>query len=186
VLLFQSSLKTEIRDLLGSGVNLSVVISMDFLAKDLLGGFDVGDIFSDADSDQAVLEPAIGAFHFPFRLWRQGIGDFDITIIQDLLPLRGGLIGQEEVLSPEGVPPLNKSKDGMGVDIIGVRESVSKDDGLKSEDMSPGGFLFDQSGIKDQPAIIIQGSNEVPLFLGCGCPEMIGGVVLDQLSGVTG
>jgi len=179
-------LKTKIRDFLGSGVNLSVVISMDFLPKDLLGRVDVGDIFSDTDSDQAVLEPAIGTFHFPFGLRRQGIGDFDITIIQDLLPLRSSLIGQEVVLSPEGVPPLNKSKDGMGVDIIGVGESVSKDDGLKGEDMSPGGFLFDESGIKDESAIIIQGSNEVPLFLGCGCPEMIRGVVLDQLSGVTG
>jgi len=179
-------LKTKIRDFLGSGVNLSVVISMDFLPKNLLGRVDVGDIFSDTDSDQAVLEPAIGTFHFPFGLRRQGIGDFDITIIQDLFPLRSGLIGQKEVLSPEGVPPLDKSEDGMGVDIIRVRKSVSKDDGLQSEDMSPGGFLFDQSGIKDQPAVIIQGSNEVPLFLGCGCPEMIGGVVLDQLSGVTG
>jgi hypothetical protein len=159
---------------------------MDFLPKDLLGRFDVSDIFSDADSDQSVLEPAIRAFHFSFGLWRESIGDFDIAIIQDLFPLRSSLIGQELVLSPEGVPPLNKSKDGMGVDIIGVRESVSKDDGLEGEDMSPGGFLFDQSGIKDQPTIIIQGSNEVPLFLGCRSPEMIGGVVLDQLSGVPG
>jgi len=56
----------------------------------------------------------------------------------------------------------------MGVDIVAVRKSVSKDDGLKGQDMSPSGFLFDQSGIKDQPAIIIQGSDEIPLFLGRG------------------
>jgi len=179
-------LKTKIRDLLGSGVNLSVVISMDFLPEDLLGGFDVGDIFSDTDSDQSVLEPAIGAFYFSLGLWREGIGDFHLTIIQDLFPLRRGLIGQEVVLSPEGIPSLDKSKNGMGVNIIGVRESVSKDERLEGKNMSPGGFPFDQSGIKDQPAIIIQGSNQVPFFLGRRCPEMKRGVMLNQLPHVTG
>jgi hypothetical protein len=167
-------------------VNLSVVISVDFLPKDLLSGFDVGDIFSDTDSDQPVLEPAIRAFYFSFGLWRQSIGDFHITILQGLLPLRGGLVGQEVVLSPEGVPSLDKSEDGVGVYIVTVREPVSKDDGLKGQDMSPGGFLFDQSGIKDKPAVIIQGSDQGPLFLGCRCPEMIGGVMLNQLPDVTG
>jgi len=46
-------------------VNLSVVISVDFLPKDLLSGFDVGDIFSDTDSDQPVLELAIRRSIFP-------------------------------------------------------------------------------------------------------------------------
>jgi hypothetical protein len=179
-------LKTKIRDFLGGGVNLSVVISMNFLSKNLLRGLDICDIFSDTDSDQSVLEPAVRAFHFPFGLRRQGIGDFHITIIEDLLPLRGNLVGQEVVLSPIGVPSLDKPEDGMGVDVVGVRESVSKEDCLKGQDMSPGGFLFDQGGVKDQPAIIIQGGNQVPLFLGCRCPEMIGGVVLDQLPHITG
>jgi hypothetical protein len=167
-------------------VNLPVVIAVDFLPEDLLGGFDVGDVFSDTGSDQPVLEPAIGTFHFPFGLWRQGIGDFHITIIQDLLPLRRGFIGQEVVFSPEGVPSLDKSKDGMGVYIIAIRESVLKDDGLQRQDMSPSGFLFDQSGIKDQAAIVIQGSDEIPFLLGRWCPEMIGGVMLDQFPHVTG
>jgi hypothetical protein len=179
-------LKTKIRNLSGGGVNLSVIISMDFLSEDLLGGFDVADIFSDTDSDQPVLEPAIRSFHFPFDLWRQGIGDFHIAILKDLFPLRRSLIGQEMVFSPEGVPSLDKSKDGMGVYIVAVRESVLKSDGLEGQDMSPGGFLFDQSGIKDQAAIIIQGSDEIPFFLGSGCPEMIGGVMLDQLPHITG
>ncbi len=50
-LLLQSSLKTKIRDLLGGRVNLAVVVSVDFLAKDLLGRLDGGDIFSDASSN---------------------------------------------------------------------------------------------------------------------------------------
>jgi hypothetical protein len=43
----------------------------------------------------------------------------------------------------------------MGVYIVAVRESVLQDDALESQNMSPSGFVFDQSGIKDQPAIII-------------------------------
>jgi hypothetical protein len=110
-------LETKIRDLLGGGVNLAEVISVDFLPKDLLGGFDVGNIFSDTDSDQAVLEPAIRAFHFSFGLWRQGRGDFHITIIQDLFPLSGSLVGQEVVLSPMGVPSLDKSEEGRRLNL---------------------------------------------------------------------
>jgi hypothetical protein len=36
-LFFQRSLETNIRNLLGGGVNLTVVILVDFLPKDLLG-----------------------------------------------------------------------------------------------------------------------------------------------------
>jgi len=91
--LVQGSLKTKIRDLLGGGVDLSVIISVDFLSKDLLGGFDSGDVFSDAGSDKAVLEPTVGALNFAFGLRREGISDFHITILQDLFPLWGCLIG---------------------------------------------------------------------------------------------
>jgi len=142
-------LKTKIRNLLCGGVNLLEVIAMDFVSEDQLGGFDLRDLFSDTGSDQPVLEPAVRAFHFPFGLGRQGIGDFHIAILEDLLPLRSGLIGEEVMLSPEGIPSLDKSKDGMGVDIVGVREPVFEDDALQSQDMGPGGLLFDQSGIKD-------------------------------------
>jgi len=54
-LFFQRSLKTKIRDFLGSGVNLTVVILVDFLPKDQLGRFDLGDIFSGTGSNQVVL-----------------------------------------------------------------------------------------------------------------------------------
>jgi len=120
-----------------------VVISVDFLSKDLLCRFDLGDIFSDTGSNQMVLEPTIGPFHFPFGLWGEGIGDFHVAILQNLLPLRSSLIGQEIMFSPEGVPSLDKPKDGMGIDIIGVREPISKDDGLEGQNMGPGGFFLD-------------------------------------------
>jgi hypothetical protein len=44
-------------------------------------------------------------------------------------------------------------KDGVRIDIIGKRETIAQHDGLEGQDMSPGGFLFDQSGIKDRAAI---------------------------------
>jgi hypothetical protein len=95
-----------------------------------------------------VLEPAVGSFHLSFGLGGEGIGDFHIAILQDLFPLRRGLIRQEVVLSPIGVPSLNKSEDGVGVHIVGVRESIAKDNGLKSQDMGPAGLCSDQSCIK--------------------------------------
>ena len=74
-------------------MDLSVIISVDFVSKDLLGWFDSGDVFSDAGSDKAVLEPTVGAFNLTFGLRRKGIRDFHITILQDLFPLWGSLIG---------------------------------------------------------------------------------------------
>jgi hypothetical protein len=57
-------LKSKIRDLLGGRVDLAVVISMEFLVKDLLGVLDFGHVFADTGSDQPVLEPAIRSFDF--------------------------------------------------------------------------------------------------------------------------
>jgi len=74
-------------------VNLAVVISVDLLSKDLLGRFDLGDIFTDTGSNQSVLEPTVRSFDLAFGLGRKGVSDFDIAVLQDLFPLRGGLIG---------------------------------------------------------------------------------------------
>ena len=108
-----------------------MIISVDFLVKNLLSGFNLTHILADTGSDEAVLEPAIGSFDFTFGLRGEGISNFDVTVLEDLFPLGIGVIGQQVVLSPEGIPSLDKSKDGMGVDIIGIRESVAKDHGLQ-------------------------------------------------------
>jgi hypothetical protein len=179
-------LESQIGDFLGGRVNLLVIIPVEFMVKNPLGVFDFFDVFSDTGADESVLEPAIGAFHFAFGLRGQGISDFYITILEDLFPLRGGFIGQEVMLSPERVPSLNEAEDAMGVYIVSVRESKAEDDRLEGQDMGPTGFLFEQSGIKDQSTEIIQGGDEIPFFLGSGCPEMIRGVVLDQFSRITG
>jgi hypothetical protein len=131
-LLLQSSLKTGIRNLLGGRGNLSIVVSVEFLPKDLLGWFDLGDIFSDAGSNQSILKPAIGSLNLSFRLRGEGVSHFDVAILQDLFPLGRSFIGQKMVCSPEGIPSLDEPKDGMAIDIIGVREAVVKGHGLKS------------------------------------------------------
>jgi hypothetical protein len=122
--LLQSSLKTKIGNLLSGRVNLSVVISMDFLPKNLLSKFDVGDVFSDTGSDQAVLEPTIRSFDFTSGLRGKGMDDLYIALLQHLFPLRSGLIGLEVVLIPEGVSSPDKPKDRVGIDIIGERKPM--------------------------------------------------------------
>lgn len=90
------------------------------------------------------------------------------------------------MFAPEGVSSLDKAEDGVGVDVVRIREAVSKDHGLQGEDMGPAGFLSDQNGIEEEAAVIIQGSDQVPFFFCGGCPEMMGGVVLDEFPGITG
>jgi len=179
-------LESKIGDFLSGGVDLVVVISVDFLFKDFLGWWDIGDIFSDTGSNQMVLEPAIGPFHFPLGLWGQGIGDLHIAVLQDLLPLRCGLIGQEVMFSPEGVSSLDESEDTVGVNIVGIGESILKDDALEGQDMGPTGLYFNENGIEHKSAVIIEGGDEIPFVLGCWGPEMIRGIMLNQFTGIMG
>ena len=111
-------------------MNLLVVISVEFVVKNPLGLFDFGDILSDTGSDESVLEPAIGSFNLASGLGREGVNDLYIAVLQNLFPLRGGFIGEEVVLIPEGVSSSDKSEDRVGVDIVGVRESEAENDGL--------------------------------------------------------
>jgi hypothetical protein len=52
--------------------------------------------------------------------------------------------------------------------------------------MGPTGLFSDQNGIEEEPTIIIQGSDEIPFLFRRWGPEMMGGVMLDQLSRITG
>jgi hypothetical protein len=179
-------LESEIRDLLGGGVNLMVVILVDFLPQDLLGWFDVGDIFSDTGSNQMVLEPTIGSFDFTSGLRGKGMDNLDVALLEHLFPLRSRFIRLKVVLIPKGISSPDKAKDRVGIDIIGERKAIAKDDRLEGLDMSPAGFFLDEGGIKDEPAMIIQRGDEIPFLLGGGCPEMIGGVMLNQFSEIMG
>ena len=124
-LLLQRSLETKIRDLLSGGVNLAIIITMNFLVKDFLGMLDFGHIFSDTGSNQVVLEPTIGSFDLAFGLRREGMDDLDIALLQHLFPLGSRLIGLKVVLIPERVSSPDKAKDRVGIDIISERKSMS-------------------------------------------------------------
>jgi hypothetical protein len=184
--LFEGFLESKTRDLLSGGVNLVVVISSEFLVKDSLSLLDLGNIFSDTGSDEVVLEPAVGSFDLTSGLRWKGMSDLHIAVLENLFPLRGGFIGEEVVLIPEGVSSSDKSEDGVRIDIIAVGEPILKDDGLEGQDMGPAGFFLDQNGIEHESAIIIQGGDEVPFLFGSGCPEVMGGVMLNQFSDITG
>ena len=114
----ESLLEPEIGDFLSGGVDLLVVISVEFMVKNPLGLFDFGDILSDTGSDESVLKPPIRSFNLTSGLGRKGVNDLHVAILQDLFPLRGGLIGQEVVFIPEGVSSPDKSEDGVRIDIV--------------------------------------------------------------------
>jgi hypothetical protein len=182
----ESLLEPEIGDFLGGGMNLLVIISVEFVVKNPLGLFDLGDILSDTGSNQSVLEPTIGSFDFASGLGRKGVNDLHIAILQDLFPLRGSLVGEEVVFIPEGVSSPDKSEDRVRIDIVGVRKPISKNDGLEGQDMGPAGLCLEQNGIEHESAIIIQRSDEVPFLLRGGGPEVMGGIMLNEFSGITG
>lgn len=118
------------------------VIAVEFLVENFLGVLDFGDILADTRSNQSILEPAIRAFNFSFGLGGQGIGDFHLTVVEDLFPLGVSFIGEEVMVSPEGVSSLDEAEDGMGIHIVGVGYSVVEKDRLEGLNMSPTGFFL--------------------------------------------
>lgn len=182
----ESLLKPQIGDFLRGGMDLLMIISVEFMVKNPLGLFDFGDILPDTGSDESILKPPIRSFNLTSGLGRKGVNDLHVAILKDLFPLRGGLVGQEVVLIPEGVSSPDKSEDGVRIDVVGVRESILKDDRLEGQDMGPTGLCFEQNSVEHESAIIIQRSDEVPFLLGGGCPEVMGGIMLNEFSGITG
>jgi hypothetical protein len=179
-------LKSEIRNLQGSGMHLVEIVALDFAIEERSSRANVSDILSHAGSDQAILNPAIGPFDLALGWGREGIGHLDATIVQDLFPLGIHLVGETMMLTSQGVPSLDEPKDGMGVDVIRQRATVFKENRLKRHDMSPGGLSFEEGGIEDEAAILIEGGDQIPLLLRCGSPEVMGGIMLNQLTDVVG
>ena len=92
IFFFESFLEPEIGDFLCSGMDLLVIISVEFMVKNPLGLFDFGDILSDAGSDESILEPAIGAFNLASGLRGKGMNDLHIAVLENLFPLRSSFI----------------------------------------------------------------------------------------------
>ena len=148
-----------------------MVISSEFLVENPLSLLDLGNIFSDTGSNEVVLEPAVRSLDLASGLRGEGMDDLYIAVLENPFPLRDGLIGQKVVFIPEGVSSPDKSEDQVRIDIIGVRKSISEDDRLEGRNMGPAGLFLDQNGIEHESAIIIQRGDEVPFFLGGGCPQ---------------
>ncbi len=150
---------TNNRDLSGGGMDLMVIITVDLMIENFLGVLYVSDVFPHTCSNEPILEPPIGSFNFAFCLGRERIGDFYITVIHDLFPLGIGFIGELVMGTPVGVSALHKPKYGMAIDVVGVGGAIFQDNGLKSKDVSPRGFLFQEDGVENESAKVIQGSN---------------------------
>jgi hypothetical protein len=182
----EGRLESPIGDFLSGGVDLLVVISVEFKIKDPLGVLDLFDVFSDTGADESVLEPTIGAFDFASGLWREGVNDLNVTILKDLFPLRGGLISHQMVFIPERISSPDISEDRVRINIVGIRKPVLEDDGLEGQDVGPAGLCFEQNGIEHETAVIIERSDEVPFLLRGRGPEVVGGIMLDKFSDITG
>ena len=154
--LIESSLESEVRDFQCGTVDLFVVIPVDFVIENSLGGSDVGDLFSHTGSHEPVLKPAVGAFDFPLRLGRECIGDPHIAVIQDLFPLGIDVVSEEVMRAPDGISPLDKSEDGVGVHIVGERKAIGEERGFQSPYVSPGGLLCMELRIEHEAATVIE------------------------------
>ncbi len=139
---FQSFLEAEEGDLQGGGMDLAEVIAFDFPAQEGSGLEDIGRVGTHAGAHEVVLEPLIGALNLALGLGGEGIDDLDPAVGQDLFPLGIDLIGDLVVIAPDGITALDKAEDGVGINIVGKRQSVFQKDRLKSRDMGPGGLAF--------------------------------------------
>jgi hypothetical protein len=108
-------------------MDLTVVIPVEFTVEKGLSLSYIGDIFPDTRSDKSVLKPLIGALYLPLGLRRQRIDYLYITVVEDLLSLRIGLVGKDVVLSPERVPSLDKPEYGMGIHIVRKGQAMLED-----------------------------------------------------------
>ncbi len=56
-------MEPQIGDFLCGGMDLLVIIPVEFVVKNPLGLFDLGDILSDTGSDESILDSTEGWFH---------------------------------------------------------------------------------------------------------------------------
>ena len=82
--------------------------------------------------------------------------NLDATIIHDLFPLSVGLVSEEVMLAPDGVPALDEAEDGVGIDVVGEGAAEFSDKGLRSADMKPRRFGFEEVAVEDTAAVIVQ------------------------------
>ena len=102
-----------------------IVIAVDFETEDLAGLGDGLDVFSGTGSDQSILEPAIGPFDLAFGLRGERIARLDVTVAKDPFPLGVDIIGDQIMFSPDGVPALDETENGVAVGVIGIGGAIA-------------------------------------------------------------
>jgi len=113
--------EADVGDFTCRGVELMVVIAMDFVSEDRANFFQGGEFFIDTGPNDPILEPAIGSFDLTFGLGREGEGDIDAQKPHHLSPRGIDVIGLEDVFTPEAISSLDKTKDSEGIDIVAQR-----------------------------------------------------------------
>jgi hypothetical protein len=167
-------------------VDLVVVITVHLGSKDLAGIFDGFDVFSGTGSDEPILEPAIRPFDFAFGLRRERIARLDVTVPKDPFPLWVHIIGDQIMFSPDGIPALDEAENRVAVGVIGIGSAIAQNHAFQGRDVVPTGLFFNQLGVQQLTAVIIEAGDEIPLVSGIGRPLVMGGIMLDEFADVIG
>jgi len=167
-------------------VDLKAVIAVLLKTEDLPGMPDVFDIFPGICPDHSVLKPAVGAFDLHLGLKRKDIAKLYPAFLKDLLPLGIDIVRHEIMLPPDRVPALDEVEDGVAVGVVGARDPIAKDNVFQGLDMVPAGLPFDEVGMEEKPAVIVQARDQMPFDPGIGYLLMLGRVVLDELPHIVG
>jgi len=121
---FPGVIEANAGDLTGSGVDLVVVVAIDFVVQDAPNFFQIGDVLQSTSADNAVLQPAVRAFDLTFGLRRESIGDVHTHQAHDLAPLRIDGIRLEHMVAPNAVALLDEAEDAQVVHIVGRASRV--------------------------------------------------------------
>ena len=117
-------LKADAGDLLGSGVDLMIVVAIDLLSQDRTGFFKGGDVLIDTRSDNSVLQPAIGPFDLAFGLGRRGEFNIHSKDAHHLSPLGVDIVRLEDMLAPDAIPSLDEAKHTQGVHVVAQGNAI--------------------------------------------------------------
>lgn len=74
----------------------------------------------------------------------------------------------------------------MTIHVVGKRDAVPKPDCLKGQNMIPSVFPLHNIRIEKVTAVIVDARDEIPLLIGIRRPAVMGGIVLNQFSGIVG
>jgi len=100
------------------GVDLLVVVAIDFVFQDRADFFDGGEFFIGTGAHDAILQPAVWSFDLAFSLRRESVGNIYSQDSHHLAPLCFCLIGLEHMFAPEAVSALDEAKDPKAVHVV--------------------------------------------------------------------